>query len=214
MKNYIVAAAGAAALLALPAFAAEPSLSAGAHLHCANTVGSPVVNVTEKVKNDADSGIAGNYWALDALERHITVWQTTTAGTYCAVVRDEGSFNTLAGQKSPGNTATLTGSERGEISGGYTATITGTLLTTPSWKTHGEVGTVNYQCDASGNCPGYVSWPGQYFASGFSFDQPWWGWIYRGGKFGTWVNAVSGNSGDIVPATSGAKGDKDSEHDD
>ncbi len=205
----------AVAVLALPAFAfaAEPSIHGNSDLRCANTVGSPVVNVTVKVKNDADSGVAGNYWGMDALERHITVWQTTTAGTYCATVRDEGSFQAIAGQKSPGGTGVLSGKERGEIRGGYTATITGSLLATPAWKTRGEIGTIDYRCDASGNCPGYVSWTGQYFTAGYGFDQPWWGWTYRGGKFGTWVNAVTGNSGDILPAAMNGKGDKDG-HDD
>lgn len=192
-------------MLALPAFALADEEHSGfdRSLHCADTVGSPVVNVTEKIKNDADSGIAGNNWALDALERHITVWKTATPGTYCATVRDEGSFQAFAGEKSPGNTGVLTGNERGEIQGGYVATITGSLLQNPAGKTKGRVDAVDYRCDEQGNCPGYVSWMGQYFTAGYGSTMPWWGWIYDGGKFGTWVNAASGNSGDILPAVSG-----------
>ena len=205
-------AVGFATLVVLPAiaFAGTPDLHLDKQLQCANKVGKPVVEVNVKVTNDADSGIAGNYWALDALERHITLWQTGTPGTYCATIKDEGSFKTFAGQASPGNTGVLTGKEKGEINGGYVATITGTLLPTPLWKTHGDIGKIDYQCDVNGNCPGYVSWVSRYFSAGYGFDQPWWGWIYRGGKYGTWVNAVSGNSGDILPAA--PKGGDDSDN--
>lgn len=200
--------AGVVSVLAFPAFAfaGTSDLHLDAQLKCANTIGNPVVNVTVKVSNNADSGIAGNYWAMDALERHITVWQTATAGTFCATVKDEGSFRTIAGQTSPGATGTLTGKERGQINGGYVATVAGSLLANPLWKTHGNIGKIDYQCDAAGNCPGYVSWLSRYFNAGYGFDQPWWGWIYRGGKYGTWVNAVSGNSGDILPAIGTGEG--------
>ena len=206
--------AGVAAALALPAisFASDGS-SLEKNIRCTNTVGAPVVNVEVRVINNADSGIAGNYWALDALKRHITVWKTTTAGTFCATVRDEGKFRTFAGQQSPGNTTVLSGNERGEIKGGYVGTITGSLLASPLWKTKGHVDTIDYQCDVSGNCPGYVSWLSRYFNPGYGFDYLWWGWTYRGGKFGTWVNAVSGNLGDIHPAVS-VSDDSDDDSDD
>jgi hypothetical protein len=163
-----------------------------------NGVGAPVVNVTEKISNDADSGIAGNYWGLDSFTRSIQVWKTADK-TYCAMVRYEGKFAGIAGQRSPGNTGVLTGSETGVVTGGYQATITNaTLLATPTWKTNGNVGSFDYQCDAANNCPGAVNWLDQYFAPGYGFDQPWWGWIYRAGGNKVWVNAVTGNLGDII----------------
>ena len=33
--------------------------------------------------------------------------------------------------------------------------------------------------------------------SGFDVGA-WWGWVYHAGSNGSWVNAVSGNSGDIT----------------
>lgn len=162
-----------------------------------NAVGAPVINVSEKIVNDADSGQAGNYWGLDSFNRTIQVWKTGD-GSYCAMVRYEGKFAGIAGQRSPGNTGVLTGSESGVVTGGYKATITGTLLDAPTWKMHGDVGTFDYQCDASGNCPGSVNWLAQYFSPGYTFDQPWWGWIYRAGGKNVWVNASSGNHGDII----------------
>lgn len=67
---------------------------------------------------------------------------------------------------------------------------------------------VNYQCDSSGNCPGYVSFVAQYFASGVTYTEPQWGWKYtgvdkpsapdHGTPDGVWVNAATGDSGDIL----------------
>lgn len=48
--------------------------------------------MNEKVINDVDSGLAGNYWAVDTCTRHIQVWAQTD-GYYCAVV----DFNLTTG---------------------------------------------------------------------------------------------------------------------
>lgn len=157
----------------------------------------PIINVEERVKNDSDSGVAGNYWAFDRFSRRIRVWRTATS-TYCALVTYEGSFQGVAGQIAPAGTSTLTGNEKGHFDGGYRATITGTLLPHPLWPTKGSVGEVDYRCDISGNCPGYVNWTTQYFSASVNQNLDWWGWIYRGGQFGTWINAVSGNQGNII----------------
>lgn len=163
-----------------------------------NASGAPVVNVSEKITNDADSGQAGNYWGIDSFNRTIQVWKTGP-NTYCATVKYEGKFAGTAGQRSPGNTGVLTGSESGVVSGGYKAVITNaTLMAKPTWKTNGNVGSFDYKCDSSGNCSNTVSWTDQYFNPGYNFDQPWWGWIYRAGGGKVWVNAVTGNQGDII----------------
>ena len=163
-----------------------------------NTKGAPVVNVVQKINNTVDSGEAGNYWGFDSFNRTIQVWQTGES-SYCAMVRYEGKFAGIAGQTSPGGTGTLSGNETGVITGGYKATIdNATLLASPTWSTKGNVGTFDYQCDSSGTCPGAVNWLDQYFAPGYLFDQPWWGWIYRAGAGKVWVNASSGNQGDII----------------
>src|ERR1700686_3473137 len=50
--------------------AAALTLSCGA-----NAVdGNEVINITEKVVHDGDSGQGGNYWGLDAFTRTIKVW--------------------------------------------------------------------------------------------------------------------------------------------
>lgn len=186
-------------LLALPATAAQ-TLNWGKELNpskCDHKKGPPVILVTQKVINDVDSGVGGNNWAFDHYTRIIQVWAQVN-GDYCAIVTYTGRFDAQAGQASPGNTGILDGDEDGVMLGGYRATVTSSLLASPLWKTHGNVGTFDYQCGLDGNCLGYVSWVGQYFDGGYTFDYDWWGWIYHAGKHGTWVNSSDGNSGDIL----------------
>lgn len=175
---------------------------------CGKNLGKPVINVTQRVQNDADSGEAGNYWAFDYYMRHITVWETATAeagNTYCAIVTYEGNFYTVPGQVGPGNNPTgavINSSTNepvnGRFSGGRRAIIVGNLLNSPLWTKQGNVGTTNYQCNIQGTCSGLISWPGQYFGSGYSYSDSWWGWKYNAGVHGTWINALSGNSGNIL----------------
>lgn len=163
---------------------------------CDERVGKPVVNVEQKIVGDADSGLGG-YWAFDKYVRHIKVWSNGD-GTYCALVSYNGKFDAQAGQASPGNTGILDGDEDGRMEGGYRGEITGTLKTSPAWPTRGFVGNFDYQCNLSGVCPGRVSWIDQYFDAGYAFTYEWWGWQYVSPHHGTWINAVSGNSGDIL----------------
>ena len=200
-------------------------VSAASTLTCGpNAVkGNQVINITEKVINDADSGQAGNYWALDAFTRTIKVWNLGS-DSYCAVVHYTGTFAAQAGQKSPGTTPTtggiLTGDEIGTFKGGYEAQITGPLdVTDPAgWPLVGNVNSgnaVDYQCviaaDGSANCPGVVDWTTKYFDTsnaGFTFNENPWGWTYvgkdaptaldAGTPDGVWNNASTGNSGDIL----------------
>ena len=178
---------------------------------CGSNLGRPVIDVNQRVQNDSDSGVANNYWAFDYFTRRITVWETVApeqasgSGTYCAIVSYSGNFYTIPGQVGPGNDPvgakidTATNEPvHGSFSGGSRFTITGSLISSPAWTTHGYVGTTNYQCDINANCPGYISWIDQYFASGNSFTYGWWGWKYDAGSHGTWINAQDGNSGNIL----------------
>jgi hypothetical protein len=133
------------------------------------------------------------------------VWPTSTNNTYCAIVTYNGNFYTIPGQVGPGNipVGALINSPTdqpisGIMSGGRRATIVGTLLASSVWATHGSVGTTNYKCTITGNCQGTISWPGQYFNTGYSYIDNWWGWKYFTGSYGTWINAISGNSGNIL----------------
>jgi hypothetical protein len=186
----------ALALLGTPALAGDGGDFAK-ELSASSCSGGPVViNVHETVVNDIDSGQAGNYWAYDDFQRTIQV-RDNGDGTFCAIVRYEGEFTTVAG-RGPGNTGNVAAGITGSFHGGYRATISGSLLWWPVWSTRGDVGTVDYQCTAStGTCATAVDWVTQYFgaSAGFAFD--WWGWRYHTAQNGDWLNAVTGNSGDI-----------------
>ena len=68
---------------------------------CTGAIGSPlVVDVTQNITNDVDSGFHGN-WALDDYARHIQVW-LDNGTTYCAQVDYNGTFHAPAGVLSPG----------------------------------------------------------------------------------------------------------------
>lgn len=191
----------AAALLPITAVSAA-TLNYGTQLNpakCEGKIGPAIINVTQKVINDADSGLGG-WWAYDHYVRHIQVWQVED-NEYCALVEYFGRFDAQAGETSPGNTAILDGDEDGIIQGGYRAHISGALLASPAWKKLGSVGAFDYACTiqnpAPPDCPGRVNWIDQYFAPGSDFEYEWWGWIYRAGVHGTWINSSDGNSGNI-----------------
>ena len=172
-----------------------------------DTNGAPIINVTQKVDNSIDSGFQG-YWAYDDYNRVIKVYDNGD-GTFCAEVTYQGKFDAVAGKTSPGDNAEeLTGEEDGTFNGGYQATITGTLLAEPAWKTKGSVGTTDYACDIdTATCPGAVNWLDQYFEAGYGFAYDFWGWTYNH-KNCVWVNASTGSSGDIVcGAFDGGPGD-------
>ena len=202
-KRLITIAATLIAILAmaLPAGAASPASARSAQLSGSQCpAGKLVINVTHKVVNDIDSGVAGNYWAVDEYNRHIQVWQVGP-DTFCAVASYAGSFVTVAGA-SP-QTTDLDGilaGITGTFEGGYVSNVFhGTLNSSPSYSTRGNIGTFDYGCDpTTGVCTGLFSWRGTYFSSAPDFDLSSWGWTYHGGKNGTWVNSSDGNQGDIT----------------
>jgi hypothetical protein len=148
--------------------------------------GSPILNVVQKVINDVDSGLGGN-WAFDEYVRRVQVVQTATG--FCVTASYSGSFETIDGN-SPGNTGHIAADVVGTFEGGYVGTFTGTFAPGAN-RTKGNIGTFDY-------ASGPVSLLSLYFPGYASFDYSWWGWIYHGGNNGSWVNAASGNSGDIT----------------
>ncbi|PIR80172.1 MAG: hypothetical protein COU25_01390 [Candidatus Levybacteria bacterium CG10_big_fil_rev_8_21_14_0_10_35_13] len=188
------------AAFAVSVYAAPNTLNWGTEVNpgMCDKVGKPVVNVNQKVINDADSGLGG-YWAFDNYTRHIQLWSSSAEGEYCAEVSYTGQFDAQAGKTSPGEGGLFDGDEDGTMQGGYRATITGDLLAEPTWKTRGNVGSFDYDCNLTGVCgPERVDWVAQYFNGVYDFEFDWWGWIYHAGNHGTWVNSVDGNAGDIL----------------
>jgi hypothetical protein len=201
MKRLLFAVASAVLASLLPVVTAgatnDATLNFGTQLNAAACGGTPIIQVNETVLNDADSGFGGNAWAFDNYTRHIKVFQLSD-GSFCATTHYEGSFTTNAGV-SPSGTSTVSAGIAGAFIGGYRATqFTGTLLASPAAKTHGNIGTFDYMCDPTFTCPGFVDWTTLYFSTTSGFNLDWWGWIYHGGSNGTWVNAVSGSTGDIT----------------
>ena len=199
----IAAVTGAFLFLASPTYAFD-NLHLGSrnqlNSNACNKEGRIIIDAVEKVKNDVDSGFAGN-WAIDNYTREIKVWQTkdNDPTTWCAVVKYDGNFNAVAGQTGPGGTGIIGKNVKGELHGGYRATFTGTLKTIPQWRKFGFVGNIDYHCNITGSTCNYVSWTDQYFDNVTNFDQPWWGWIYNADKHhGTWLNQIN-----VLPANSG-----------
>lgn len=169
----------------------HPTLNWGSQLNNGECpAGKMVLNVTHAVTNDLDSGVNGNWWATDNYNKHIQVWETGT-NTFCAVVRYMGDFNTYGGD-SPNGGSTIDAGIKGTYEGGYRATITGSLNLSPSYKTKGNIGSFNYDFRNS-----IFSYLDAYFNAGWDFKYEFWGWIYHGGDNGIWVNADTGNEGDI-----------------
>ena len=156
-----------------------------------------VVDVTFKLRNWADAGYASQ-WAIDDVKRRLTIWRHSD-GTYCAVVNDAGStFVTRAGP-SPAGITYISGGIAGTFEGGYvTMDIVGKF--TPTYPTHGNLGTFDTRCDINFICPGkHPTWL-SYFQDPVAQQYAHWGWLYDAGTYGKWLdqeNVVSPFGGDI-----------------
>lgn len=200
-----------AASFAVPAMAAPPPhLNWGGQINNSSCApadnGPPVIDINRRVLDSIDSGFGDDiWWARDDYKQSITVY-AQGADTYCVVSSFQGRFEAFEGFDTPSDNGTLSGDERGTFQGGYHAVIEGNLKPRQDfgWSARGHVGTFDYECDANASrgtfppvCPGSVDVFGQYFDSGYSLSYEWWGWIYRGGRAGTFVNASDGSEGDI-----------------
>jgi hypothetical protein len=159
----------------------------------------PDCKTTQATLNDRpDSGIDGNDWALDDLTRTTTFCQTSP-GHYHETIADTGTFAASAGQLTPGDlggpTATICQDTKGSVNGGASADFTAAA----NWVTYnpaGMIGTFTYPA------PGVSTsvWPTGFFsdAAGSLINDDW-KWTYTTATE-TWVNAATGNSGDITGA--------------
>jgi hypothetical protein len=169
------------------------------------------INVTRKVEHDVAPG-AGHFdasqttptppdgWANREFNQHIQVWKIGIVEPpgegerYCALVRYQGSFVSTGTSDPNGSAAVLENGVDGTFEGGYRLVFTAEEnFTAP---TRGHVQTVL----TSG---GATDWLPLYFIN-VTLDSPepeWWGWVYHGGRNGTWVNSVGGNvQGNITGA--------------
>lgn len=102
MRKQLAVPVGLLALvlfLAVSAVAGPLTLNWGSHLGASSCdhAGAPVINIVERVKNNVDSGIGGNYWAFDNYTRQIQVWLEND-GSYCVRVSYQGKFDAVSGQ--------------------------------------------------------------------------------------------------------------------
>lgn len=185
---------------------AGPHLNFGKNLNAAQcTPGANnkmVLNIVFQVTGDADSGYFGGYWAIDSYTKHVQVWDMG-GGTFCAIVKYNGSFVTVAGTSPSGNSS-VSGGVTGTMEGGYSGILTNAAFAPGTKRTKGNIGAKDYGCvitngDIGSTC-NFYSWISDYFSTGdFQYSGAFqWGWIYRAGDNGTWVNANSGGSGDIT----------------
>ena len=139
-----------------------------------------------------DSNTSGTYWAYDTFHSTVTIvnkgvnlWQLTWVDTGTFVSWDA---------TSPNSSGTIGDGVVGNITGGQIVTVNGVLKASlPSY-----LGYFNFNCDHFANCPNYVSWRTMMFDSVSSYVYDQWAWTYVTCGNGTWVNADTGNIGDIV----------------
>jgi hypothetical protein len=161
-----------------------------------------VLNITYKVTNDEDSGNVG-YWALDSYNKQLQVWQVPD-GSFYAIARYEGKWQTFEGALSPGAGVAFTMDGSGTFKGGYVATFDSETFTSA----FGNIGTYDFggtEADVllgsygSGQtgAPTAFDALGTYFPGYSSFTYKSWGWTYRY-QDQRWFNFDTGTSGDIV----------------
>jgi hypothetical protein len=205
MKRTLLLVVALAALVSASAATSAPGLKLDkkdiSSKQCKTDGAKQVVNVHFTIINDSDSGFnSGLAWANDTIDRQLRIWQHDD-GTFCAVISDHGKFVTYAGQSPGATNSVIAAGIKGDIEGGYITTdIVGTFA--PSYATKGDLGTFDVMCNQAMVCTGSNPYWGDYFASGVtgnSFAQ--WGWIYKAGKHGTWLNqddVAAADSGDIT----------------
>ncbi len=186
-------------------YAAPPNPPAGSFVNAGGVpAGSVLVlNINMKITNDEDSGNVG-YWALDNYNKAVQVWQVPD-GSFYAVARYTGKYQTFDGAMSPGLGVPITQDAQGTFEGGYTATFNATGCT----GAFGYIGSFDFGGTKADILLGTYgkgqtgpatpsSWLATYFTGVSGFNQPNWGWTYKY-KNQRWNNFSTGTTGDIVP---------------
>lgn len=187
MKGLLVASA------VLVGLVVAPQAAAGTTTSCLS--GTVVVSVTQNIVNDAAVGLRGNEWAQRAYQRQIVV-RRLDGRTFCASIRDSGSFSTVSGA-SPGATGFVSGGIIGQYGGGF-VTTTFQAKFAPLAPTSGFIGTYDYGCDSWLICPGSVDWRNLYFTNISDFGFSWESEMFATATNGYWVQRTLGTFGDIV----------------
>src|SRR6185312_1302142 len=149
-----------AAILGLAVCAITSSAFARSTVTASCPATAPMIaGVTYTVAADTSVGVLGNVWATDTYTRTVLVYRVS-ATTYCAVLRDAGTFTSLGGP-SPGGGGWLIAGVKGKMTG---TTVTNTF--TGVWnpvRTSGSLGTF----------PGPIDWTTYFFSSVEGYAEAW-----------------------------------------
>ena len=202
MRKLLVVLGASVAAIGVLAGSATASRSATSfafpNLTCSGTL---LVDVSARILNEADGGVLGNVWALDAVNERARVWQTTaplaagSPGGYCVVQNFSGSFATFAGP-SPEGTGAVTAGVTGFLASVQRFEISATFQ--PLVPLSGFLGTFDLQCNQQGVCPGDVRFSSLFFQHITGFGGAALAAVYFAGQHGTWIQTSSGDFGDIT----------------
>jgi hypothetical protein len=153
------------------------------------------VDISFRLTNYTDSGYVGA-WAIDTVKRHLRIWRQP-GGTFCAQVQDDPSEFITVGGIGPTGSSYLAPGIKGTFEGGYIVAGIGARFKA-GFKTYGDLGTFDAQCDLHFDCKGNYPWWGAYFANTNSGGFARWGWLYEAGTHGSWLDQF-----DVVPPHGG-----------
>jgi len=186
----------------LPAIAGGVSLNWGSEVNpsqCPTDQGYRYleINVTRRVEGDPTQGVLGNTWAIREYNQHVQVWRIGAsddgggAERFCALVRYQGSFSTLAGPSPQATDNSIAANIDGSFEGGYRLVFNADELVSPTYRDRGHIGTFAGPI-------GLTDWQSYYFSNVGANNVQWWGWIYHGGNNGAWSTSTLGEQGDIA----------------
>lgn len=155
---------------------------------------APVMNMS----NVADSGVNGNWWGRDAFSMSGTFCATGSPNQYNLTTVRTGSFSTFAGD-SPDGTGSVGEGVTGSMTGTAYLVVNGTLKSPlPTNLPPMDLGCTSASCNAVSSYETYLA---QLFEPGFTytFNEDWGTFTYTTcDNSQMWVNAASGNTGDIT----------------
>lgn len=169
--------------------------------------GEQIINLTRRIFNSVDTGHCDpTAWAEIAYTQHIQVFDE--GEQFVAIITYNGHFDAYGSDEehhdehqTPNDcNKTLGGDETGPFDGGLRWTFEGDFNPGDS-QTHGHLGSFDHGCDGTLDCDfaSSTGWMDDYFDNVDSDPLTWWGFIYHGGRDGTWVNAnqPQGDCGNI-----------------
>lgn len=148
-----------------------------------------------------DSSTCGGNWAQDLFVRNFVVTLPAVGGQYTVVEKfQKGHFSTYEGDSPAGCDTNPGGQIKSGVSGKFSGQLTMTVTPgTGGFNPNGSCDMTPYgdwsQCDTAGWVTGFFGAGATYSVGAFHFDYKASG---QGLIYGHWINADTGNSGDIA----------------